>query len=266
VEVVALDSDGRRATLRDADGATLEADAVVCAAAPAVLDRLLDRPPREPAPEGSQLKINMVLTRLPRLRDRTADPADAFAGTLHLHESYAELEAAHATAAAGALPDPLPCEVYCHSLSDPTILGPELREAGAHTLTLFGLHAPAALFRADNDAMRERATAAALRALQAVLAEPLEDCLWRDAAGRPCLEARTPLDLEAELALPAGHIFHRDLAWPWAEDDADAGRWGVETDLPNVVLGGAGARRGGGVSGIAGHNAARALLDGSVAA
>lgn len=36
--------------------------------------------------------------------------------------------------------------------------------------------------------------------------------------------------------------------------------WGAETDDPHIYLGGAGARRGGGVSGIAGHNAAMALL------
>ena len=39
-----------------------------------------------------------------------------------------------------------------------------------------------------------------------------------------------------------------------------AARWGVETAHANVLLCGAGARRGGGVSGIPGHNAARALL------
>jgi phytoene dehydrogenase-like protein len=60
--------------------------------------------------------------------------------------------------------------------------------------------------------------------------------------------------------MPGGHIFHRDLAWPFAEDDADVGRWGVETSEPSILLCGAGARRGGGVSGIPGRNAAMAVL------
>ena len=64
-----------------------------------------------------------------------------------------------------------------------------------------------------------------------------------------------------ELALPGGHIFHRDLSWPFAESDEEAGRWGVETAHPNLWLCGAGARRGGCVSGIPGHNAARAILE-----
>jgi phytoene dehydrogenase-like protein len=96
--------------------------------------------------------------------------------------------------------------------------------------------------------------------VSSVLAEPIEDCLWRGENGRPCIEAITPLELEAELGMPGGHIFHRDLAWPFAECDEDIGRWGVETEHPNVWLCGAGARRGGGVSGIPGHNAARAVL------
>ncbi len=60
--------------------------------------------------------------------------------------------------------------------------------------------------------------------------------------------------------MPGGHIFHRDLSWPFAETDEEVGRWGVETEHPNIWLCGAGARRGGGVSGIPGHNAARAVL------
>jgi len=38
------------------------------------------------------------------------------------------------------------------------------------------------------------------------------------------------------------------------------GSWGVETAYGNVLLAGAGARRGGGVSAIPGHNAAAAIL------
>ena len=39
-----------------------------------------------PSPAGSQLKVNMVLARLPRLRSG-ADPATAFAGTFHVDEA-----------------------------------------------------------------------------------------------------------------------------------------------------------------------------------
>jgi phytoene dehydrogenase-like protein len=237
------------------------AEHVLAGIAPAHLDRLRGREPAT-APEGAQLKVNLLLTRLPRLLDASVDPKDAFAGTFHVNEGYAQLEAARARAAAGELPDPVPCEIYCHTLTDRSILGPELRAAGAHTLTCFALHLPARLFAADNDAMREQALAATLRSLDSVLAEPILDCAWRDPDGRPCIEARTPLDLEAELGLPGGNIFHRDVAWPFAESEDEVGTWGVETDEPGILICGAGARRGGGVSGIPGRNAAMAVLRG----
>jgi len=44
------------------------------------------------------------------------------------------------------------------------------------------------------------------------------------------------------------------------DDPSDDGRWGTETNHPNVFICGAGARRGGGVSGVPGHNAAMAAL------
>ncbi len=257
VEVTAVAPDGEVRF----DGGAVGARWVLCGAAPAVLARLLgETPAGEPAPEGSQLKLNMVLSRLPRLRDRAVDPRDAFVGTLHVNESFTQLQRAYDEAAAGRIPSLPPCEVYCHSLTDPSILGAPLRAAGAQTLTLFGLHMPARLFADDHDAAKRAAVRATLRSLDAVLAEPIEDCLWRDADGAPCLEAHTPPELEAELGLPGGHIFHRDLQWPFAERDEEVGSWGVETHHDRILLCGAGARRGGGVSGIPGHNAAMAVL------
>ncbi|WP_409182342.1 phytoene desaturase family protein [Amycolatopsis sp. VS8301801F10] len=231
---------------------------VLANVAPRTLARLLGDEPAE-SPEGAQLKVNMVLRRLPRLRDRAVDPRDAFGGTFHVNESFAQLETAYREAAAGRIPSVPPCEIYCHSLTDPSILGPAERAAGVQTLTLFGLHMPARLFEADNDGARAEALRATLASLDSVLAEPIEDCLLADGDGEACIEAKTPLDLEAELGLPRGHIFHRDLSWPYGDDET-AGGWGVETGYERVLLCGAGAVRGGGVSGIPGRNAAMAVL------
>jgi len=245
-------------------GGRVGAGHILANVAPGELDRLRGRAPEGEWPEGAQLKVNLLLSRLPRLRDASVDPHLAFAGTLHVNETASQLEAAREAAIAGRLPDPAPCETYCHSLGDPTILGPELRASGAQTLTVFGLHMPARLFRgADHDAVRDAALAATLRSLDSVLAEPIADCILRAPDGEPCIEVRTPVELERELRLPGGNIFHRDLKWPWAEDDADVGRWGTETDDPAIHVCGAGARRGGGVSGIPGRNAAMAVLSAS---
>ncbi|WP_066938783.1 phytoene desaturase family protein [Microtetraspora fusca] len=254
-EVLAIDPSGEVA-FRDADGEhTVSAGHVLAALPPAVLARLLGETPERP--EGSQLKVNMVVSRLPRLRDASVRPEEAFSGTFHVNEGAEQLAAARAQAAAGRIPDLPPAEMYCHSLTDPSILGPELRESGAHTMTLFGLHMPARLFAAPG--AREEALRRTLASVDAVLAEPIEGCLLRAPSGEPCIEARTPLDLEAEAGLPGGHIFHRDLSWPYAESAGD-GPWGVETAHERILLCGAGARRGGGVSGIPGHNAAMAVL------
>ncbi|MBB2911529.1 phytoene dehydrogenase-like protein [Streptosporangium becharense] len=253
-EVVAVDPSGE-VTFRDATGEhAVRADRILANVPPAVLARLLGT--AEPAPEGAQLKVNMVLSRLPRLRDADVDPAAAFSGTFHINEGRDQLARAHAEATAGRIPALPPAEVYCHSLTDPSILGPELRDAGAHTMTLFGLHMPARLFRDDPAGAREAALRATLASMNRVLAEPIEDCLLRAPDGSPCLEVKTPVDLETEAGLPGGHIFHRDLSWPYGEP----GRWGVETSFERILLCGAGARRGGGVSGIPGHNAAMAVL------
>jgi len=212
------------------------------------------------------LKVNLLLSRLPALRDAAVDPAVAFAGTFHVNETATQLQRAFEEAAAGTIPTLPPCETYCHSLTDPTILGPELRASGAQTLTLFGLHMPARLFAGgDGTVARDAALAATLRSLDSVLAEPIEDVLLRDPDGVPCLEVRTPRELEEELRLPGGNIFHRDLVWPFAERADEVGTWGVETDVEGVLLCGAGARRGGGVSGIPGRNAAMAVLGGRAA-
>jgi phytoene dehydrogenase-like protein len=262
--VVRIDGDGRSAKVECADTTRFRARHVLAGVAPSVLQRLLGDTGRDSVvtdtPEGSQLKLNLLLTRLPRLRDPGVDPAQAFAGTFHVNEGYDQLQRAYEEARRGEIPRLPPCELYCHSLTDPTILSPELRAAGAQTLTVFGLHMPARLFRAAPEAAKRAAVAATLESIDSVLAEPLEACVWRDAHGAPCLDAHTPLELEHELGMPGGHIFHRDLSWPFAESDAEVGRWGVETERANVWLCGAGARRGGGVSGIPGHNAARAVL------
>jgi phytoene dehydrogenase-like protein len=262
VSAVRAGDDGGEVTWHDGSGShTVEARFVLANVAPWVL-RILTGEPDDPEtkPEGAQLKINFLLDRLPKLKSGI-DPEVAFAGTLHLGEDYTQLEKAYADAAAGRVPAAMPGEAYCHSLTDPSILGavPE----GTHTLTYFGLHTPASLFELDPSA-KETAVRRAIASLDEHLVEPLIECVARDPDGKPCIEAKIPQDIERDLAMPGGHIFHGDLDWPWAPHrarlDTPAQQWGVQTDVDAVLLCGSGARRGGAVSGIAGHNAAQAVL------
>lgn len=287
-EVVAVDPSGEvRWRQGDEPGERMsEARVILANVAPAVLDRLLEagapavsangvpsvvreRLRQLNAPEGAQVKVNLLLTRLPKLRDSAVAPEAAFAGTFHINELESQLATAYGEAARGRIPSQLPCEIYCHTLSDPSILSPELAASGAHTLTVFGLHVPHRLLeRFGNDELRERLQSAVLASLNSVLAEPIEGVIATDASGRPCIETKTTLDLEEALAMPGGNIFHGPLSWPWAEPGTSlstpAERWGVATEHPGILLCGSGAVRGGAVSGIGGHNAAMAVLEASV--
>jgi phytoene dehydrogenase-like protein len=258
-EVYEIDDGGEVRYRRHDDDHVVRGRFVLSGVTPTTLAGLLGDPAPTSAP-GAQVKVNMVLRRLPRLRDRNATPEQAFGGTFHVNETWTQLDAAHDRAAGHALPDPLPCEIYCHSLTDPSILSPALRESGAATLTVFGLHTPHPAFGSDRDALTE----AVLTSLNSVLAEPIQDVLLTDANGGPCIETTTTLDLEQRLGMTGGNIFHGGLSWPFAEVedtlDTPAQLWGVATAHERILLCGSGARRGGAVSGIGGHNAAMAVL------
>ena len=211
--------------------------------------------------KGSQLKINMLLQKLPRLKCGT-DPKVAFAGTFHIDESYSQLEKAYQEAASGKIPSEIPAEMYCHTLTDNSILSDDLNKAGYQTLTLFAIHTPAALFDIDNDVVKAKMLKHILHQLNQYLLDPIEDCLAVGANGELCIEVKSPQDLEKDVYLPGGNIFHTDLQFPFSDAKVNNrdNRWGVETDDKQIFICGAGAIRGGGVSGIGGHNAAMAIL------
>lgn len=263
-EVTSVTPDGEVAYRRGDAEHRIVGRAVLAGVAPYELARLMGEDAARP--EGAQVKVNLLLSRLPRLRDASVDPAAAFAGTFHVHEGFAAIDNAYAAASAGRIPDPLPLESYCHSLTDPSILSPELRASGAQTLTVFGLQTPDRLLEGrDADAVRAELQTAVLRSLESVLAEPIEPLLLTDAEGRPCIETATTRDLEQSLRMPGGNIFHGPLDWPWADDDAPLGtaaeRWGVATAHERILLCGSGSRRGGAVSGLGGYHAAMAVLE-----
>ena len=263
VSAIRAGEDAAEVTWDDPGGAhTVLARFVLADVAPWVLHILMGEPDdMEMKPQGAQVTVNFLLDRLPRLRSGM-DPAVAFAGTFNLASEYSTLETAYAEASAGRVPATIPGSVVCHTLTDRSVLGGG--SPTQHTLTFTSLHTPAALFESNAPMTKGTIVARAISALDAHLVDPLESCLAKDASGRPCLDANIPQDVEFELAMPGGHPNHGELAWPWASNrarlDTPAQQWGVQTDHAPVLLCGAGARRGGGVTGIGGHNAAQAVL------
>lgn len=257
-EVVKISESSDSIVVELASGERLDSQLLLANCAPRTLEKLAGLP----APklrDGCQLKVNMVVKELPQLKSGI-DPKIAFAGTFHINESYYQLERAYKEACNGEIPTEIPSEMYCHTLTDSTILDPALIEKGYHTFTLFALHLPASLFDDNHDEIKAEVVKRTLEGLNQYLVRPIEEYLALDADGNLCLEAKTPQELELALGLPRGNIFHGDLEFPWKED-SDPRRWGVETSSSRIFLAGSGAVRGGGVSGIAGHNAAMAALE-----
>ena len=239
---------------------------VISGVARSTLQRMMGHSQPSKPVEGAQVKVNLLLKRLPRLADPSVSAQEAFGGTFHINETGSQLATSISQALSGNIPETIPCEIYCHSLSDRSILGEGLHDSDAHTLTVFALNVPHRLIEHENpDTARSLLQAKVLESLNSVLAEPIEDCVLPDVHGAPCIETKTTLDLEASLGLPGGNIFHEPLTWPFVQDDAPldtpAQRWGVDSGHDRVLIAGSSAQRGGGVSGLGGHNAAMAALE-----
>jgi phytoene dehydrogenase-like protein len=211
--------------------------------------------------EGSVFKINMLLSRLPKLKAKKLAASEAFCGTFHSDEGYEQMIVSHDEASDGRLPRKTPCEIYCHTLTDESILAPELRERGFHTMTLFGLDSPWSVFARANETMRRQAEKSYLASIDQWLESPIESCLALSNDGKPCIESKSPVDIEDALGMYQGNIFQSVLTFPFAERKDRVGTWGVDTEFENVFFCGSSALRGGAVSGIPGHNAAMRVLE-----
>jgi len=246
------------------DGSAQEVDArfVLCNVSRPILEELLDESiSDEPVVEGAGFKMNLLLKRLPKLRSKRFEASEAFAGTVHIDEGYEQMMISYRESVSGKVPSKPPGEIYCHTLTDTSILSEELIEQGYHTITLFGLDLPYSLFETDNAKVRAEVVGKYLAGINQYLDEPIESCLATDANGNPCIEAMSAVDLEDRLHLPKGNIFHGDLSWPFANSEEEVGQWGVETKYPGILVCGSSAKRGGAVSGIPGHNAAMKVLE-----
>ena len=140
---------------------------------------------------------------------------------------------AYDEARAGKIPSKIPAEMYCHTLTDQSILSPELVAQGYQTLTLFGMHLPAILFDKDNEAAKQEVKTKLLAQLNNFLVDPIEECLATAKDGSLCIEVKSPQDVEKDVSLPRGNIFQKDLSMPFREDGT-APSWGVEIGRVHV--------------------------------
>ena len=95
VQIHSATEDAQSVTISGVESAggelEFEGTHLLAAVAPSVVDGWRGVTALKPKPEGAQLKINMLLDRLPRFASGI-DPESAFAGTTHLEEGYEQLE------------------------------------------------------------------------------------------------------------------------------------------------------------------------------
>src|ERR1041385_1324218 len=220
VDLGSVDANGKKRSVEfeiDGKRQTVEARFLLVNFGRNVLAKYVGKPYQPDATdEGSVFKINMLLRRWPKLKATKYPANEAFCGTFHSDEGYEQMNESYEQASKGRLPDKTPCEVYCHTLTDDSILAPDLSEKGFHTMTLFGIDTPWSLFSRDNPTMRERAAKKFLESINQWLEEPLEDCLAVARNGDLCIESKSPVDIENALGMYHGNIFQDAPTWPFA--------------------------------------------------
>jgi phytoene dehydrogenase-like protein len=250
-----------------ADGRTVAASVVLGACDPY---RLIDLMPEGALPTslaermaavrrpGTTLKLNLALTGLPRFSCLPEDAPSPFGSTIHLlpgsasllgpaggggaESPMAALRAMWGDVQAGRLPEEPTMEWYLHTTIDPSLQD----EAGHHSSALFVQSVPYALEGTSWNA-----------ALPGYVERLIEIC-ERYAPGTAGLIADAfplaPPGIEAHFGITGGHIQHLDNTVAFAD------RMPYATGLAGLYAGSAGCHPGGGVTGAAGHNAARRIL------
>ena len=162
-------------------------------------------------------------------RRAPSTPRAAFAGTFHINEGYGQLEEAYAAAAAGAVPELPPCEIYCHSLSDRSILGPDLAAHGrADTDAVRAAPAGPAVPRGQRGADARRPSRPRCGRSTRCWPSRSRTCLLRDADGARA--SRQDAASTSSRTWPARRQHLPPLAAvALGREDAEVGTWGVET-------------------------------------
>jgi phytoene dehydrogenase-like protein len=196
--------------------------------------------------DGAVAKVNCALGALPRFAGVEGD--DVHRSSITVAPSIGYLEQSCRAAAEGRVPKELLCKVVFESVGDPT-MAPQ----GKHTMSVVAQYVPPD--GEDRDAVGDAALATLERYAPGI-SESVEH-----------RQVLLPRDLEERFGMTGGHIYHGEMLPDWLFDNRPANGWNrYRTPLPGLYACGAGTHPGGGVSGMPGRNAARAVLEDRVAA
>ena len=242
-----------------ADGREFLAPTIAASVHPKLLlTRLLDR---ELLDEDSQRRIdayrshsatfrmNVALSELPRFRSLPAGETFHFQGAIELCPSLAYMQRAYRDAVdTGWSSQPI------ISMQVPSTQDDSLAPAGAHVASLFCQHFQRELPGGQSwDDVKETVADAIVDAIDAHAPNFRASIVGR--------QVKSPLDIERDLNMVGGDIFHGALHLDqFYSMRPIPGFAGYRMPARGVYLCGSGAHPGGGVSGLPGHNAARVIL------
>lgn len=196
---------------------------------------------------GTVAKINLALDRLPVFRGTRNHPRE-LAGVIHIGPTLDYLERAADDAKYGRFSKKPFLEITVPSISDPS-----LAPAGKHVMSVWMQSAPYRLRRTDWQSERDALADAVIHVIEEYAPGFKETILHR--------QVLTPADLEETYALPGGHLYHAEMALDQIFFMRPVPGWArYHTPVENLFLCGAGTHPGGGITGLPGCYAARAVL------
>ena len=236
-----------------ASGEEIDGDLVLLACDPlSALDRVDDgalpdafsHRLRDMVTDGTTLKVNLCLERLPEFTCRPGDPR-LFGPTIHLlpqeGDVWDEIARAHRDAAAGRLADLPTIEWYTHTTLDPSLRDAQGRHSGALFVQWVPAH-PEGGWDARIDGYVEHLLGICDRFA------PGTSALVSD------VDALPPPEIERRFGIRGGHIHHVSNRLAFAE------RLPYATPVDGLFFCGAGCHPAGSVIGAAGYNAAQHVV------
>jgi phytoene dehydrogenase-like protein len=264
-EVIAIRDDHERVTgVALADGEEISAPTVVSGLDPRrTLADLLD--PETLGPElgwevdklrdrGVTAKVVLALSALPSFEGLEGDEAALrLRGRIVMAPSMRYLDQAANASKYGRISDAPWLEATIPSLVDPLLVDGAAAAGVRHVMSVIAQSAPYALREGDWDSQRERLGDLVVRTLEAVAPGMSQLIVAR--------RVLTPLDLERDYGLSGGHPLHLEPGLDqWFAWRPLLGYARHRLPLAGLYLAAAGAHPGGGVTGLPGRGAARAVL------
>jgi phytoene dehydrogenase-like protein len=195
---------------------------------------------------GTMAKVNFALERLPNFAG--AESGRELGGVIHIGPSLEYLERASDAAKYGRFSKEPFLEITIPSVADPS-LAPE----GKHVMSVWMQYAPYDLRHEGWHGQRE------------ILGDAVSDLIEEYAPGFAdsvlYRQVLTPADLESLLGLSGGHVYHAEMALDQILFMRPLPGWArYGTPVKKLYLCGSGTHPGGGVTGLPGYYAARAIL------